>query len=100
MKNGFLRGIFIGSVMGAAATMLIKPETRERAKEVLNQGSQLLKGAEENLVNTTNWIEKSRHLFQDDEPLEEAGLDGSKENIDNRVAFLERRLEELEHRGV
>lgn len=99
MRNGFVRGMLVGTVVGAASSFLMNPRHREKAREMIEQGGQLIKGAEDNIVTAGSFIEKSRHLFQD-EPQMESMVQTETGGITDRVALLEKRLEELEHKGV
>lgn len=101
MRNGFVRGMLVGTVVGAASSLLMNPRRREKAREMIDQSGGLLRSAEENLMSN-NWIEKSRQLFQkEDEQLASlGGITADSGCIDQRVAFLEKRLEEIEHKGL
>lgn len=102
MKNGFVRGMMIGTVVGAVSSLLLNPHNREKAREVINQGTEYFRGAEDTLSSAGSWLEKSRHLFQGEEQEPDTTIlqTETKDPMAERVAFLERRLEELEHKGV
>lgn len=101
MKNGFVRGVLVGTAVAVASRYILNPRYREKAREVIEEGGQVLRGAEDQIVSTGNWIEKGRQLFQMEDRSTAESMEGKvPEDITDRVAVLEKRLEELELKGV
>lgn len=110
MRGGFLRGLFVGAVVGTVSGMLMDSDYRQKAKQLIHTGGQLIHKAEDGMEMANGWINKGRELMQDDLHPFMQGMGGSgemtemfgqgKEAIDSRIAVLEKRLEEIEGRGV
>lgn len=98
MRNGFFNGLLVGTVVGTVSGVLMGSGPR-KAQELFNQGGQMLKMAQEGVGLAGNLVNKGRNLFHQDE--QNLGpQDSGIENINQRVAVLEKRLEELSQRGV
>lgn len=110
MKGGFLRGLFVGAVVGTVSGVLLDSDSREKAKNLIQSGGQLLQKAEDGMELASGWVHKGEALLHDEMPSMIHGMGGSgemtemfgndREKMDSRVAVLEKRLEELESRGV
>lgn len=112
MKAGFLKGVIVGTVLGTMSSMLIDPNNRQKAKSFVDRGGQILQSAQAKFETAESWIDKGRNLFQNNgqaNEVEEKNSQSSdcqiydpdgKENITERVAILEKRLEELSQKGV
>lgn len=107
MKGGFLKGVIVGTVLGTMSSMLIDPNNRQKAKSFVDRGGQILQSAQAKFETAESWIDKGRNLFQNNGQANEAEEKNSqindpdgKENITERVAILEKRLEELSQKGV
>lgn len=110
MRSGFFRGLFVGAVVGTVSGMLIDSEHRQKAKQLIHTGGELIHKVEDGMGMANGWINKGRELMQDDlHPLMQ-GMGGSgemtemfgqgKQAIDSRIAALEKRLEEIEGLGA
>lgn len=113
MRGGFLKGVIVGTVIGSMSSMLLDPNYRQKAMGFVDQGGQMLQSAQSRFKTAESWINKGRNLFQNNDQssnqipgdggsnslsinAEDNGID----NITNRVATLEKRLEELSQKGI
>ena len=114
MRGGFLKGVIVGTVIGSMSSMLLDPNYRQKAMGFVDQGGQMLQSAQSRFKTAESWINKGRNLFQNNEQssdqiLGDGGSHGIQinspeddgiENITQRVAILEKRLEELGQKEI
>ncbi len=112
MRGGFFRGMIIGTVVGTVSGMLIDPEYRQKARNLMNHSGDMFSKVQEGVGVAESWMDRGRQLLhRENQPTDQTEYhsemdlnyqtgstkdnEGGKENIDRRVAILEQRLEEL-----
>lgn len=98
MKSGFTRGLFVGAVVGSVASILVDPNSREKAKDLISQGGRKLRRAGEEMDAAENIIEESRVMLCDEDTMNTGDLGDA--SLAQKMATLEKRLEELELKRV
>ncbi len=100
MRGGFVRGLFVGTVIGAVSGVMMKSDYRNKAREIISQGGQMLEFAEDGLGTVSNLVNQGKNIFSESASTKmsemQDTLQNSKEQISERVEVLEKRLEELE----
>lgn len=101
MRSGFTRGLFVGTVVGSVASILVDPKNRDKAKDWINQGGQLFKRAGDKINAADDFVDASREMLCEDQAELQMSMNIREDDpVARRMAFLERRLEELEQREV
>ncbi|MCK4260221.1 MAG: hypothetical protein KAX49_14680 [Halanaerobiales bacterium] len=98
--SGFVRGLFVGTVIGTVSSMVMRSDYRNKAKEWIRQGGQMLEFAEEGLGTMGNMVHQGQNMFKEKVSPQMSEMKETfqmgKEKINQRVEVLEKRLEELE----